>query len=1094
MNIATKLALLTAAVTLAATFAIGRTTTNLARKTLTEHERVDLADETNLRMHELRERFREIGFLMRAIGGARAVRLVREATHEGQRPLTSAEFAAGTPLADTIDAQLRDQLVRSSEGAAVREVAFMNVGVDPKKAHLTPGHVIYARRCAPPADDPLKRPLPGPVVLDPPAGSLLANVDPAAVGTIETPIKPTQSQCICPVVPTPATDWPADSPRPLVMTLGYVLTAKDQETPLGLVLVTLDFTAFVERTARHAPRSLMVVTNRHGQILYHPDESRRPTPGHFFALKDEPADANGRSVAEFADAFDQSPEQDEVLRRVRGRTVPEVEFGPNGFLYAAQRVPPEFAAAHWEELNEHLERLAVEVPGLRYGLMHPRAVRLDVACRNRSDLVRVTAAIDRHEKELAAPGEALPHWRPAIACQRFAAHFVKVYDQFLGRDAGAEKHYFGLVMSSSLEEMQSDINEEVRGLQLLALLLGGAATAVALFFSVWLTRPLRQIRAATDRLAQGDRNAPLPLNRRDEIGELARAFDRMGHTITEREAEIKRMNEDLENRVRLRTTELQEAMEKLERALADAQAAVKAKDSFVARVSHELRNPLAIILGYNEALQEEVTDRNLDELLPDLQKIHASGSHLLGVVNDILDHAKIQAGELKLEVREQPVAPLVRDVVTLTQPLMAPNGNRLVVESPEDPGRMTTDGKRLKQVLINLLSNATKFTQKGTITLRVARDTGPDGDWLTFEVEDTGAGMTAEEMKGLFRPFYQVDGTHTRKAGGTGLGLTITKSLAEQMGGGVSVRSEKDKGSAFTVRLPASGPQVAPRLKAPTTNGEPSRTPPPATYRPKELPAELPALERNTVLVIDDDANVRELMERYLTKEGYSVRTAASGEDGLRLAKQIRPAAITLDVMMPGLDGWAMLAALKTDAHTHDIPVIMLTILDDRSRGYALGAADYLTKPVDWNRLGEIMRRFAAAPGSPVLLVDDDPNHRELIGRWLTKEGWPVTEAANGREALARLDAQRPGLVLLDLMMPEMDGFEFLEELRRREDLGRLPVVILTAKDLTPEDVARLNGCVAQILHKQALSQDELLRHVRQCVQRYTAAPAAAKE
>jgi DNA-binding response OmpR family regulator/anti-sigma regulatory factor (Ser/Thr protein kinase) len=402
---------------------------------------------------------------------------------------------------------------------------------------------------------------------------------------------------------------------------------------------------------------------------------------------------------------------------------------------------------------------------------------------------------------------------------------------------------------------------------------------------------------------------------------------------------------------------------------------------------------------------------------------------------------------------------------------------------------MKTDPKRLKQILLNLLSNACKFTEKGTVTLRVTRELHERSEWITFAVSDTGRGMTHDEMKGLFRPFYQVEGGHTRKAGGTGLGLSITKSLAEQMGGTVTVSSEIGRGSTFAVRVPVAGPPTA-TPRTPVNHDMPTPSTRPAShYRPKDLVLELPPLKANTILVIDDDANVRDLMERFLTKEGYSVITAASGEDGLRLAKQLRPAAITLDVMMPGIDGWAMLAALKTDAYTHDIPVVMLTILDDRGRGFALGAADYVTKPIDWGRLGSILKKHASMPGAPILIIDDDRNHRELISRWLTKEGWPVLEAGNGIEGLKQLEEHRPALILLDLMMPEMDGFGFVEELRRREEYTGIPVVMITAKDLTAEDIERLNGCVGEIISKQALSQDDLLKHVRTCVQRYTATP-----
>jgi CheY-like chemotaxis protein len=338
---------------------------------------------------------------------------------------------------------------------------------------------------------------------------------------------------------------------------------------------------------------------------------------------------------------------------------------------------------------------------------------------------------------------------------------------------------------------------------------------------------------------------------------------------------------------------------------------------------------------------------------------------------------------------------------------------------------------------------------------------------MTFRVSDTGIGMTPEQMGKLFQAFSQAEASTTRQYGGTGLGLAITRHFCHMMGGDTTVESAVGQGSTFTLRLPAevADPKAIPALRMEAF---------PASALPEGAP---------TVLVIDDDPTVHDLMQRFLSKEGVRVATAAGGEEGLRLAKTLRPAAITLDMLMPGMDGWAVLTALKADPDLVDIPVIMLTIVDDKTMGYTLGASDYLTKPIDWDRLTAVLRKYRCAhPPCPVLIVEDEVAMREMLRRMLAREGWAVTEAVNGREALERVTENRPELILLDLMMPEMDGFAFLEALRRQEAWREIRVVVITAKDLTPDDRQRLNGYVERILQKGTYSQEELLHEVRDLV------------
>jgi PAS domain S-box-containing protein len=500
-------------------------------------------------------------------------------------------------------------------------------------------------------------------------------------------------------------------------------------------------------------------------------------------------------------------------------------------------------------------------------------------------------------------------------------------------------------------------------------------------------------------------------------------------------------------------------------ARAAAEEANRAKTVFLASMSHELRTPLNAIIGYSEMLQEEARDLGQAAFVPDLERIHDAGRHLLGLINQVLDLSKIEAGKMELFVEAFDIAPMIRDIVGTVDPLVQKNANTLEVRCADDLGTMRADLTKVRQTLFNLLSNACKFTERGTITLDVAREQMDGGPGITFRVSDTGIGMTPEQMGKLFQTFAQADASTTRKYGGTGLGLAISRQFCQMMGGDITVESVLGEGSTFTIRLPA---EVVDWRPAPAPRGEG------AVPMPRGGP---------TVLVIDDDPTVHDLIRRFLSKEGFGMVAAMGGEEGLRLAKELRPTVITLDVLMPGMDGWAVLTALKADAATADIPVIMLTIMDEKQMGYALGAVDYLTKPVEWERLAAVLQKYRCeAPPCPVLIVEDHAETREMLRRFLERDGWTVTEATNGREALERVAANQPELIVLDLMMPEMDGFTFIETLRQNAAWRSIPIVVVTAKDLTPDDRRRLNGTVEQILQKGAYSREELLREIHRLV------------
>jgi len=391
------------------------------------------------------------------------------------------------------------------------------------------------------------------------------------------------------------------------------------------------------------------------------------------------------------------------------------------------------------------------------------------------------------------------------------------------------------------------------------------------------------------------------------------------------------------------------------------------------------------------------------------------------------------------------------------------NGNEIIVHCPQDVGEMHADQTRIRQALLNLVSNANKFTEQGSVTVDVGRVMSKGSEEITMAVTDTGIGMSCEQMGRLFQEFVQADPSTTRKYGGTGLGLAISRRFCQMMGGEITVESQLGKGSTFTIRLPARIESVQP---APLM-----RRVRPERQSPK-------AVKGSLILVIDDDQTVCEVMARYLEREGFVVRTATGGREGLQLAHELHPAAITLDINMPDLDGWTVLAALKGDPQLADIPVVLVTIEDNRSRGYSLGATEYMTKPIDRERLISLLQNISSPIARKVLLVDDDEIMRESVRRVLEQEKWEVAGASNGRFALAHLAESCPDVIVLDLLMPEMDGFEFLVEMRQRPEWRDIPVLVLTAKDLSVEDQKQLNGYVEQVMRKNASDLGELLREL----------------
>jgi hypothetical protein len=385
---------------------------------------------------------------------------------------------------------------------------------------------------------------------------------------------------------------------------------------------------------------------------------------------------------------------------------------------------------------------------------------------------------------------------------------------------------------------------------------------------------------------------------------------------------------------------------------------------------------------------------------------------------------------------------------------------------------MRADLTKVRQTLFNLISNAAKFTRDGIVTLAARRLQEADGDLIEFSVADTGIGIPEDKLEHIFEEFSQADASTTREFGGTGLGLAITRRFVEMMGGDITVRSQRDRGSRFIVRLPAH----VDALKAARAADDAMDDEPPAVEPPT---AGQPGADGELVLVIEDDPESRDLLSRTLQKNQFRVATAAGGDEGLRLARELKPTAITLDVMMPGRDGWNVLRQLKSDPDLANIPVIMVTMVGDRNLGYALGADEFLTKPVDRSALAEALERLCPGAGGPILIVDDDAEARRMLRRQLKDLRRDVVEAADGKEALERAGERTPSFVLLDLMMPVMDGFEFLEAFRAREAYSEIPVIVVTAKDLDEAEIRRLREKAEQVLSKGEYDRQQLVAAIR---------------
>jgi signal transduction histidine kinase/CheY-like chemotaxis protein len=510
-----------------------------------------------------------------------------------------------------------------------------------------------------------------------------------------------------------------------------------------------------------------------------------------------------------------------------------------------------------------------------------------------------------------------------------------------------------------------------------------------------------------------------------------------------------------------------------------ANAANQTKSQFLANMSHELRTPLNAIIGLTEMLKEDAADDGLDDFEEPLDRVFNAGKHLLTLINDVLDLSKIEAGRVELFNETFELKQVLDDVIKTSAPLAQKNENELLIDYKTEIDFVTADQTRVKQVVLNLISNACKFTEKGKITVGVNKIKQDGGDLIAIDVSDTGIGMSEEQMARLFNSFVQADSSTTRKYGGTGLGLTISKQLAILMGGDVVVNSQLEKGTTFTATFLADFIGASESVKN-------------LNQQPSSLIENVVSLENSsgkTVLIIDDDPTVSELMKRQLLKENYKVIIAPNGKEGIRLARDINPDVITLDILMPEMDGWSVLRTLKADPKVSDIPVIMASILDEKNKGFSLGAADFLSKPVQKEYLMKSIRNLIGDKDNlKICLIEDDESLRFTIKEILEKQGVKIIEAENGEIGMSVLlkEEIKPDLILLDLMMPVMNGFDFLKTIRETE-LSSIPILVLTGAELSDEERQFLSGETQRILEKSDDTLSTIINEVSNVLKASTA-------
>ena len=719
-----------------------------------------------------------------------------------------------------------------------------------------------------------------------------------------------------------------------------------------------------------------------------------------------------------------------------------------------------------ENLITQARTLASSVDAdLEFGVQSAAEKTLNTLSSNKR--IQFAAVYDSTGNVFAAYPSTAPRASMPVSPQadhiEFQANSLRIF-----RKVEKNGRILGMVcIQSDLEEIRQRLMWAVVPISIATLVLFSLVFLASLWMKKRIFSPILQLSESARRITEAkDYSIRLEQHEGGELGVLTESLNDMLTQIQARDAQLLGYQGSLEEQVAQRSEQLLRVNTQLLIAKERAEEASRAKSAFLANMSHELRTPLNAILLYSELVSDEMEERGMQDVVPDLEKIRGAGKHLLSLIDEILDLSKIEAGRMTAYIEECHIPSILTDVVATVEPLVTKNRNSFKVEADPAIESIRSDMKMLRQTIFNLLSNAAKFTQDGEIRLQVLPDRDPA--FVQFTVSDTGIGMTEDQATRIFQEFTQADDSTTRRFGGTGLGLTLCRKFTELLGGSISVVSRPGEGSTFIVRIPRN-------------------TPAPVKPTGKFVPTQQPSLHRGKILIIDDDPSLREAVSRMLTKEGFWVAMASDGEEGIQMAKVLRPHVITLDIAMPGMDGWQVLGKLKADLDLKNIPVVILTMLDGRSKGYALGASAVVQKPVSKEDLLAVIASVETGQSeAPILVVEDDAATQDVLHRIITEGGWESRKAMNGQEALELIQFERPKLIILDLMLPEMDGFQLLTELQNHQDWREIPIIVLTAKDLTPEDLKRLE--VDQIHHvfrKGACSKDELVEAVRSIALRW---------